>query len=169
MNKHPIVLGLGVLLLFSACRKNDLQSNATAEVPEVIARSSASLTSWRTVTNWNKSESESQSGHDVKFHDSRIDPDVIQNGLVLVYLKKDNNINALPFTESGKALINWNYQVSENTVQVNTDAASEADLSKAQILYFILSSEKLGSLEQAGHSKIEVITFSYEKAAQLLN
>jgi hypothetical protein len=169
MNKQPIVLGLGMLLLFSACRKNDLQSNSIEEVPEVVAATNEPLSNWRSVTNWNRSQTESQASYDVKFHDNRIDETVIQNGMVLVFLKKENNINALPFTENGKPAISWNYQVSENTLQINSDAGSDADLLNAVLTYFILSPKKIRSLEEKGHSKIDVMTFSYETANRLLN
>ena len=91
----------------------------------------------------------------------------LTKGLVLVFMKKGENVVSLPFTEEGTKT-NWHYQVSDNVLQINGDASGTTELSSEQISYFVISPEKIKTLEAEGTSKIDLMSFTYEKAAAVL-
>jgi hypothetical protein len=165
MNKHNLILGLAVVALLSACRKTDLQANASPE-PEAVAVTKA-VDSWKSVGNWSSQTSGNTTTYSSKIEDERLSSEVVNKGLVLVYMKKDNAVVSLPFSEDGKK-INWHYQVSDNVLQINGDAAGSGSLSAEQFTYFVLSPEKIKNLEGEGTSKIDIMSFTYEKAAAIL-
>jgi hypothetical protein len=82
-------------------------------------------------------------------------------------MKKGENVVSLPFTEEGTKL-NWHYQVSNNVLQINGDASGTTEVSNEQISYFVISPEKIKTLEAEGTSKIDLMSFTYEKAAAVL-
>jgi hypothetical protein len=165
MNKHNLILGLAVVALFTACRKTDLQSNALPEQPAVAAVKE--VNNWKSVSGWNSSTTGSNTSYSSKIEDSRLSSEVVGKGLVLVFMKKGDKVVSLPFTEEGKQ-VNWHYQVSDNVLQINGDAAGKTAISDEQISYFVLSPEKIKALEAEGTSKIDLMSFTYEKAAAVL-
>ena len=158
MNKQFFLFGIAAAVMFSSCRKSDLQPNEMT--PEVAVQEDKS---WKTLSSWNADAT----GYSSKVEDSHLTPDVVNKGLVLVYIKKDNKTISLPYTDEANN-VNWHYQVSDNLLQINGEASANASISKEQISYFILSPEKIQSLEKQGHSKIDIMSFPYEKATSIL-
>jgi hypothetical protein len=165
MNKHNLILGLAVVAMFSACRKTDLQSNALPEQqPVAVAKA---VDNWKSVSSWNSTASGNATSYSSKIEDSRLSTEVVNKGLVLVFMKHGDKVVSLPYTEEGKK-VNWHYQVSDNVLQINGDATGSSEISNEQISYFVLSPEKIKSLEADGTSKLDLMSFTYEKAAAIL-
>ena len=166
MNKHNLIMGLAVVSLFTACRKTDLPANEVTE-PPTLAAEIKPKDNWKSVSSWSSNASGNATSFSSRIEDAGLSSEVVNNGLVLVYMKKDGNIVSLPFTEEGTKL-NWHYQVSDKVLQINGDAAGTTEVSNEQISYFIISPEKIKALESEGTSKIDLMSFTYEKAATVL-
>jgi hypothetical protein len=166
MNKHNLILGLAVVSLFTACRKTDLPVNEMPE-PKPLTEEAKATDSWKSVSNWTSNTAGNSTSFSSRMEDALLTKDVVNQGLVLVYMKKDGKVVSLPFTEEGSKL-SWHYQVSDNVLQVNGDAAGTTKVNNEQISYFVISPEKIKSLEAEGTSKIDLMSFTYEKAAAVL-
>ena len=153
------ILGLSAALLTASCRKQDLvQENTPAVAPA----------SWTSVSNWSSSTEENQKAYSSSISDKGITADVVENGLVLVYMKSGNAIESMPFHQSANNTY-WYYQVSENSLQLNADVPSAGKLGEGQSFsYFIVTAERLKALEDKGLSQDELMSLTYEKAAALL-
>ena len=121
MNKHNLILGLAVVTLFTACRKTDLPVNEVPEPQPLVAEVKATGT-WKSVSSWSSNASGNTTSFSSRIEDTRLSTEVVNNGLVLVFMKKGENVVSLPFTEEGTKL-NWHYQVSNNVLQINGDAS----------------------------------------------
>ncbi|MBA2746755.1 MAG: hypothetical protein H0U44_11055 [Flavisolibacter sp.] len=165
MLKNTFLIGILMTVIFTSCRKNDLQSNEMSQEQQVRLKPEDS---WKTAASWNANPNENASGFDAQFEDAQLQPGVLQNGLVLVFMKKGIKVVSLPYTEKGENKIYWHYQVSENKIQINADAASIEGINQSQFKYFVLSEEKIKALEHAGHSKIDLMLLNYDKAVGLL-
>jgi hypothetical protein len=166
MNKHNLILGLALVSIFTACRKNDLPANEATEPQPLVAEVKAT-NNWKSVSSWSSNASGNTTSFSSRLEDTRLSSDVVTKGLVLVFMKKGENVVSLPFTEEGTKL-NWHYQVSDNVLQINGDASGTTKVSSEQISYFVISPEKIKSLEAEGTSKIDLMSFTYEKAAAVL-
>ena len=152
--------------MFTACRKNDLPANEASE-PPIIAAEQKAPDAWKSVSGWNSSASGNTTSFSSRIEDARLSSEVVNNGLVLVYMKKDGKAVSLPFTDAGSKL-NWHYQVSDNVLQINGDASGSAEVASEQISYFVIAPEKIKELEAEGTPKIDLMSFTYEKAAAVL-
>ncbi len=162
MNKHKFfVLGISLSLLAVSCRKQDVVSDKAS--PEVM------LSEWKAMNNWSALKEDKYTSYNNSITDNALTVDVIENGLVLVYMKAGTHIESLPFQQKGKTDAYWYYQVSENTIQLNAYVYSAAAISNQQAFrYFIINADKLKSLEENGHSQSELMSLNYENAAALL-
>ena len=166
MNKHNLILGLALVSIFTACRKNDLPANEAPEPQPLVAEVKAT-NNWKSVSSWSSNTADNSTSFSSRIEDSSLSSEVVSNGLVLVYMKKGENAVSLPFTEEGTKL-NWHYQVSNNVLQINGDASGTTEVSNEQISYFVISPEKIKTLEAEGTSKLDLMSFTYEKAAAVL-
>jgi hypothetical protein len=167
MNKHNLILSLAVVAFFTACRKTDLPANEVTP-PQAIAAEVTAKDNWKSVSSWSSNETGNTTSFSSKIEDARLSSEVVNKGLVLVFMKKGEKSVSLPFTEEGTKL-NWHYQVSDNLLQINGDASATQKVSTEQISYFVISPEKIKALEAEGTSKIDIMSFTYEKAAAVLN
>lgn len=164
MNTNKILLlAIGVSLFASSCRKTDVQHESPA---------SAAAQEWKPVSSWSSRSEENATVYENNIQDSALTASVTAKGLVLVYKRSGNDVTALPFEE--KATNNsyfWYYQVSEGnlTISAETSAQSPAPSRELGVRYFIISPEKLKSLESEGHSKSELMKLSLENAKAILN
>jgi len=176
--KLPI-LGLSLVLLVASCKKDDFKE-ASATTASTAANSADNL-SWQSATQWEKADQGTFSVHYFTIADSSITADVADNGLVLVYKKAGNSINALPFEEtqnskeagSNAATSNanyWYHQVAEGSLLVSYDVyntpaiADEAN----KFQYFVITPEKLQTLQTNGYTPEKLMGLSYAEAANLL-
>jgi hypothetical protein len=160
MNKHRfLIVAMGVTLFAASCKKNDLVKEEATTVQ----------TEWKTASSWKSSKEEGYVAHNSTIEDKNITADVVENGLVLVYLKNGNNINSLPYQQKGAANAYWYYQVSENTIELNADMTEGAQPDSRQAFsYFIVSADKVKLLEKKGLSIAEMMSLSYEQAKNIL-
>jgi len=177
--KLPI-LGLSLVLLIASCKKDDLkqtEANATANT-ELL--NEADTTGWQSADKWETVDQQSFSVRYFNIQDANITSDVADNGLVLLYKKNGTAINALPFEEGTAAAAAeeateksnanyWYHQVSEGNLLISCDIyTTEAPVTANSFKYFIVTPEKLQSLQQDGHTAEELMNLSYTDAANLL-
>jgi hypothetical protein len=171
MNKHKLTVLASfafIMIAGTACRKADTQHEAS---PAALAASTEKSIKWNSVSDWNSSKQDKFTIHYGKIQDSTISASVASKGLVLVFKKNGTAVNALPFDETGTKNAFWYYQVSEGTILINSDVyGSDQSLDKSSSFqHFIISENQLKDLEAQGHSKLELMGLSYEKASSLLN
>jgi hypothetical protein len=178
MNKHKfLVLGLGAVLLFTACKKADLQQATTAAAAATAATAAAATTNstsanWRSISNWSAQSQDKYTVYSTQVTDSSITSPVASKGLVLVYKRSGNTVTALPYEEKATTgSYFWYYQVASGTLSVIADAYDGAKTPAADqsFKYFVLSADKLATLETQGHTKAELMKLTYENAAAILN
>ena len=106
MNKHTLpVIGFSLLLLITSCKKTDVQQENNLASPAATtvatASSTASVSDWKTLSNWNSSKSEKFTSYSAIVEDSTISNAVAGSGLVLAFVKNGNTVSALPIEEKG--------------------------------------------------------------------
>ena len=163
MNKHRIFAAvLGATVIFTACRKNDLQKEALQN------QASSQM---KTVSNWPSEKMDKYTEFSSTIEDKNITSDVVSKGLVLAFKKSSNSVINLPASEkSGLSAYTWYYQVAEGSIVFSADAygLAKAPNSNQSFDYFILSEEKIKDLESKGYSKDQLMNLSYSDAAALL-
>jgi hypothetical protein len=169
MNKHKLpILGFSLLLLITACKKNDVQQENMEATPTVSAAVSTPVSKWKTMNNWASSKGEKFTTYASSIGDSSITTAVVNNGLVLAFVKIENSVNALPFQQKGTNDAYWYYQVSTENVSFSVDSYKGTQaLNAAEFKYFAFSPEQLKDLETKGYSKIKLMQLSYEEVAAL--
>jgi len=178
--KLPI-LGLSLVLLIASCKKDDLKQTTADATSNTELLSDADTTGWQTSTKWETVDQQSYSVRYFNIQDANITSDVADNGLVLLYKKNGTAINALPFEEGTAAATTtedasektnanyWYHQVSEGSLLISCDVyTSETPVTANSFKYFIVTPEKLQSLQQDGHTAEELMNLSYTDAAKLL-
>jgi len=167
MNKHNLsVLGLGLILLATSCKKTDVQHENPVSTP---APSTVAKAEWTAISNWSSSQEEKFTSFSATIQDSSISNAVTANGLVLVFSKNGNTINALPFQEKGSTDAYWYYQVSKGTITLSSDNYSGAQPSSTTgYKYIVFSPQQLRDLEAKGYSKIELMQLSHDDLAAIL-
>ena len=164
MNKQKfLTLGLAVVLFAASCKKQDVEiQEAPTPAPDA--------TEWKTAASWTSSREANYTSFTTSLQDRSITADVIENGIVLVYAKYGNEVFSLPHQSKGSVNASWHYQVVENTISIDVDVYSEnAEIdNKQHFNYFILTSDKIKSLEGNGHSISELMILNYENAKSLL-
>jgi hypothetical protein len=165
MNKHKfLILGMTLALFAASCKKQDTEGNKETATEAVQAAE------WRSAAEWSSSKEEKYTSYSTSMQDKSITADVVENGMVLVYAKYGNEVFSLPHQSKGAVDAFWHYQVSENTIAIDADVYSEnATMDNKQTFsYFILSADKIKSLEEQGHTISELMTLNYENAKSLL-
>jgi hypothetical protein len=166
MNKHKfLILGLAVALVATSCKKQDTQVKS-----ETPTETTVQASEWRPAAEWSSSKEEQYTSYSTSLQDKSITADVVENGLVLVYAKYGNEIFSLPHQSKGAVDAFWHYQVSENLISIDADVYTENATmdNKQNFSYFILSADKIKSLEENGHTISELMTLNYENAKNLL-
>jgi hypothetical protein len=169
MNRITIV-ALGIFMLAAAsCTKDELRSEQeyTEPVVETTAAAAPAVTvsEWQTVREWSAAqENKTQSG---SISNSTITSDIVDNGLVLVFAKRGDITQSLPYTDGGD--IYWNYQVEEGKVLINASATADVvRIDRQQAFqYIVLSKDQLDAFETKGVSKNDLINFSYKQAVEI--
>lgn len=173
MNKQKFsILALSLALMVTACKKNDLQSSqAQANATAAAAASTVKTSQFKAVGNWNNFKQDKFTSFYSKIEDSTITSSVVSKGMILVYKKSGNTINALPFDEKGNNDIFWYYQAAQGSLLITSDVyGSNQSLPAAQsFAYFVITPEQLNTLVANGQSKAGLLNLSYEKALALLN
>jgi hypothetical protein len=158
-----LTLGLGVTLLIASCKKEDVPASASANQTAASVNNTAQ---WRSL-NWTSSKDENITTYSSKISDSSINNNIAASGLVLVFKKDNAGVESLPFQEKSSNAY-WYYQVANGSVRINSDSKSEQNLNSQSFSYFIISPEKLSSLETQGKTKVDLMQLSYEEAVGLL-
>ena len=162
MNKQKLsILGLSLMILVASCRKTDVEAPVSADTTQTTVN-------WKSVSSWQSGTEDNVTTYNGRIQDSSITADVVENGLVLVYLKSANTISGLPVQLKGTNEISWNYQVSENLIQVNADVNTGSFSQDVSFRYFVLDQQKLNALETQGKTRDGLMTLTYENAATLL-
>jgi hypothetical protein len=158
MNKQKcFMLALCVALLATSCRKQDFMYEQPA----------AAASEWKSISAWSAATEGSNTTYSAAINDKGITADVVANGLVLVFMKTANGVESLPFQQQGNTF--WYYQVAENNIEMNAGVTGNAKPEgQPSFAYFILTAEKLKSLEEKGHSAASLMSLTYENAAALL-
>lgn len=178
--KLPI-LGLSLILLVASCKKDDFKEESTSDASTSVAANDATSLSWKPATNWEKADQGTFSVHYFTIADSSITADVADNGLVLVFKKAGNNINSLPFEETKASDAKetastatspnyWYHQVAEGNLLISYDVyntPANADNANS-FQYFVITPEKLNSLQTDGYTAEKLMGLSYAEAAKLL-
>jgi hypothetical protein len=167
--KRISIIAAGILMIAaSSCTKDELRSEQefTEPVVEVTATATpvATVSEWQPVREWSVAqESKSQAG---TISNAAITTDVVDNGLVLVFAKKGDVAQSLPYTDGD---IYWNYQVEAGQVSINAAATTEAGKIDRQqaFQYIVLSKEQVDALETKGVSRDQLINMSYLQAIAL--
>lgn len=162
MNKRNFfILGLSAMLFAASCKKQDV---VPAENTKDVVQSE-----WKTMGNWTSSKEDGYTAYNNSIDDKAITAEVVENGMILVFIRDGNKVESMPYQQTGKNEAYWHYQVSENNIQLNADVSGARSLDKLQsFIYFIISPDKLKALEAQGHSQDELMTFTYDKASTLL-
>src|SRR3954468_11035094 len=99
MNKQKIaILAFSLALMVTACKKNDLQSSqaqANATASAAAAASTAKTSEFKAVGNWDNFKQDKFTSFYGKIADSSITSSVVSKGMILVYKKSGNTVNAL--------------------------------------------------------------------------
>ena len=181
--KLPI-LGLSLLLLVASCKKDDFkEDSATDTTASSSALTDADGLSWKSASQWETTNQETFSVHYFTITDSSITADVADNGMVLVFKKAGNSINALPFEEAksgtegstsgAEATTNanyWYHQVAEGSLLISYDvySASKTPDNANSFQYFVITPEKLQNLQNDGYDSEKLLNLNYTEAATLL-
>lgn len=179
------ILGLSLILLIVSCKKDDFKNTGTdAVATATTALNEADTVGWTSSNQWETADQETFSVHYFTIEDANITADVADNGLVLLFKKAGNSINTLPFEEGTNSTSDeddaadesdsnsnyWYHQVSEGSLLVSCDvygAAATPDEAN-NFKYFIITPEKLQSLQTDGHTTEELMALSYTEAKNLL-
>lgn len=168
MLKHTsLLLALGAMLTFTACKKTDAAYEASA-APQAETTATTTATAWKAAGEWKTSQQEQFRIQYAILEDKAITAEVAAKGLVLVYAKDASGIQSLPY-QSSQSDVFWYYQVAEGSVLVSCDVYGSAKASAPEFTYFIFSEEKMNELEKSGKSKGELMNLSFEQAAALAN
>jgi hypothetical protein len=160
------LIGIALSILAVACTKNDLVSekNTSANTSGESQKTQPAVAA----SQWSAPVAASQqnnkaTGYAGSVSDPNITPDIIQNGLVLVFMKDANAVvHSLPFSETnGGIKTNWYYQVSEGGIQVMSNGDVEQDVS---LKYYVISNNGMSGLVKSGHSKEDIMSMSYAAA-----
>ena len=160
-NNQVSLFGFALMLLIASCKKEDVQVKNTA------ASTVSSTSQWKSLTNWSNSGSDNQATVSSKISDSTITSNVAAGGLVLVFKKSGTDVQSLPFQQDNSKTF-WYYQVSKGSVQINVDDNSADNLNSQSFSYFVITPEKLSSLEANGKTRLDLLQLTYEQAAALL-
>ena len=161
-NYQVSLFGFALMLLVVSCKKEDVQAKNTATSSTV-----SSTAQWKSLTSWSNSGSDNQSTLSSKVSDSTITSNVAAGGLVLVFKKSGTDVQSLPLQESSSKAF-WYYQVSKGSLQINVDDNSANNLSSQSFSYFVITPEKLSSLEASGKTRMDLLQLTYDQAAALL-
>lgn len=168
-----VVLGAG--LLMSSCQKEDYTDTENTAVGKSELLNNADTVGWQKAGDWKTAEQDGFSVRYIDVEDESITSDVADNGLVLLYKKSGSSIHALPFDEATKndegGSSYWYHQVSEGNILIAQDVTEEtAKVSpESSFRYFIITPEKLRSLEADGYNAEALINLDYAAAKALLD
>ena len=156
------VAAIGMMVIFAACRKQDVK----ADIPPAPTQN-ARISSWNVAENWSNLKTDDLTTYFSKFSDSSVTTDVVNAGFVLVFKKNGNDIQSLPFQEK-ESKSYWYYQVAKGAIRINSDNNNGQNLSKQSFSYFVVTPQQLSMLEAKGKTKLELLQLSYEQAEVLL-
>jgi hypothetical protein len=164
MNKHKILIAFfGTALVFTACKKNDVQNEALQQT--------SSTSQSKTVSSWSSQKQDDFTEYSTVLQDKNITEDIASKGLVLAYKKTSDAFVALPYSEkTADGSYSWYYQISDGNIAFAADAyeAAKAPSTNQNFSYLIFSEQKLNDLEGKGISKAQLMKLSYKDAAALL-
>jgi hypothetical protein len=176
--KLPI-LGLSLVLLITSCQKDDFKEETLTDVPaSTIGLNEADSVGWKASGAWETADQETFSVRYFSIEDANITEDVAENGLVLLFKKNSKAVTAMPFEEEGGAAAEegvskanyWYHQVTEGSLLISCDVyeSGKAPGAENSFKYFIVTPEKLKTLETSGHTTEELMGLSYTQAVALL-
>ena len=173
MIKHKIsILGISLLMFAASCKKTDvLHKEQGPKTDAVAAKSNAAAgsTEWTSPAIWNATKATGFTTYSTSINDPSITNEVLQSGMILVYLKNGNSGKSLPFKHKEGVEQYWYYQAAKNHLQINSDAyTTEAVNINNSFKYFVLSKEKISELQKSGTSKLQLMTLTYENAEMIL-
>lgn len=162
MNKRSLlILTLAASVFATSCKKQDSltsENTATALAPE-----------WKSAGKWTAATTDDATVYSSTITDKALTSPIVENGLVLVYMKTASGVQSLPYQETGTSGTYWYYQVSQNGIELNAETKGQVSVEdNKNFNYFIVSAEKLKTLEAQGHTQMELMSLTYENAAALL-
>jgi hypothetical protein len=172
-SKLPI-LGFSFLLAVSSCQKNDFNEESPNPAATSAVLNAVDTIGWTSSVQWETADQETFAVHYFTIEDQTITSDVADNGLVLLFKRSGQDITALPFeegesTEDAPANY-WYHQIMEGSLLVSCDVYSNKATPDAanSFKYFVITPEKLQSLQTDGHTTEKLMSLSYTEAAALL-
>lgn len=190
--KLPI-LGLSLVLLVASCKKEDFKEESSIDTAasNTTSFNETDTVGWLSAAQWETADQETFSVRYITIEDANITSDVADNGLVLLFKKSGNAVNALPFEESAgneevftdneetgtdtdnEEVANanyWYHQVTEGSLLISCDVYETAAATDGvnRFKYFIITPEKLQSLQADGHATEDLMNLSYAEATALL-
>jgi hypothetical protein len=177
--KLPI-LSLSVALVVASCQKDDFREDAATDLTTTTATAlnASDTIGWKSTTQWDVADQETFSVRYFTIEDPAITADVADNGLVLLFKRNGAAINALPFEEGAatgeeeSASDNyWYHQVTEGSLLISCDVFGNKAVPGAanSFKYFVITPEKLQSLETDGYNAEKLMGLSYTEAATLFS
>lgn len=158
-----VILSLGITLLVTSCKKEDVPANASSGK---AAASVSNTAQWRSLE-WTSSMEDNVTTYSSKITDSAINDNIAASGLVLVFKKNSAGTESLPLQDKQHDIF-WYYQVANGSVRINSDSKSNQNFNGESFSYLIITPEKLATLEKQGKTKTDLLQLSYEEAMALL-
>jgi len=157
------VMGIALMLLIASCKKEDVRQTTT----DNVSSGTASKAKWNSLSSWQNSKTENITTYFSRLTDSSITNDVVNEGMVLVYKKTGNEIQALPILEKGNKTY-WYYQVAKGSIRINSDNNDGQNLGTQTFSYLVVTPEHLSKLEASGKTKLDLLQLSYDQASSLI-
>lgn len=159
-------------MLAASCKKNDILHKEPAPTADAVS-AKANVTStnaeWNVPGTWAAAKSAGFTTYSTTINDASITNEVLQSGMILVYMKDGSSAKSLPFKSKEGVEQYWYYQAAKNSLQINSDAYTTDAISiSSSFKYFVLSAEKITGLQKSGTSKMQLMTLTYENAEMLL-
>lgn len=164
------ILSIITILTVVSCQKTDFNNEADV----TAAAANTDTIGWKQASQWKTSDQETFAVHYVAIEDAQITSDVADNGLVLLFKKNGAAINGLPLEENAaenNPSKYWYHQVSAGSLLISCDAYDNSgtpDVANT-FKYFVVTPEKLRSLEENGYPTEKLMGLRYEEAAALLD
>lgn len=156
--KLPFV-GFALVVLIASCRKEDVKR------PDTSKDASTEKSSWNALTDWSTVKADdSTTTYYSQILDSTINT---TSGLVLVYKRDGNSIQALPFQDKSTGTY-WYYQISKGVLRIDGNSSGrQQDFGGQAFSYFVLSPEKISALEAKGKTRLDLMQLKYDEALEL--
>jgi hypothetical protein len=159
------------LVTLVSCQKDAIDApvyteEAASEAVNTTTASTATLSAWMPVSNWNSSKKQTGTSWSGTIDDVSITADIANNGLILAFAKNGNAGQSLLYMQAGNAY--WYYQVEQGHIVINTETVNGNSIDRNQSFqYVVLSADQLDELSGKGIFRDDLIKLSWEEATAL--